>query len=387
VAPDMPARRKVLPIGAAVAVFVIVIVAVSSTGTGRRSATPAPRRQLTAPPTVVAQLAFPPSALTQITLPAESSGGGISPCCSRGQRLPGPRLYVDPGSHAADQVRQWNAEGRARNAQAIERIAVEPTAVWLTGAPQDATDIIHTITTRAAQSGAIPVFVVYDVPHRDCGNFSAGGAPSAEAYRQWIGEISLALANKVAIVIIEPDAVAQVVTGCISNEAAQERYALLHIAVDTLAAYSNVRVYLDAGNAGWVKDPHEIVQSLRRAGVADARGFSLNVANFFTTDESYSYGVEISKELDEQHFVIDTSRNGNGPVAQNDPVHWCNPPGRALGAVPTLNVGRPLVDAYLWVKQPGDSDGSCRAGAPAAGQWWADYALDLASGTNRISGS
>jgi endoglucanase len=36
------------------------------------------------------------------------------------------------------------------------------------------------------------------------------------------------------------------------------------------------------------------------------------------------------------------------------------------------------VDAYLWVKQPGDSDGQCRTGAPAAGAWWADYALALA---------
>ncbi|MCW2873942.1 glycoside hydrolase family 6 protein, partial [Actinacidiphila oryziradicis] len=35
------------------------------------------------------------------------------------------------------------------------------------------------------------------------------------------------------------------------------------------------------------------------------------------------------------------------------------------------------VDAYLWVKRPGESDGSCR-GAPPAGQWWSDYALRLA---------
>ena len=378
----MPVWRKVLSVGAAVAVLVAVIVVVSSTGSGTRSATPAPRRQLTAASTVVAR----PEA-------TDASVHALVDAVQRRYSIPQrwyvttPRLYVNPESDAADQVRQWDAEGRASDAQAIEKIAVEPTAVWLTGPPQDATDIIHTITARATQSGATPVFVVYDLPDRDCGNFSAGGAPSAQAYRQWIGEISVALANQAAIVIIEPDAVAQIVSGCISNKAAPERYALLRIAVDTLAAYSNVRVYLDAGNAGWVKDPRAIVQPLRRAGVADARGFSLNVANFFTTDESYRYGAEISKELDEQHFVIDTSRNGNGPVAQNDPVHWCNPPARALGASPTLNTGRQLVDAYLWVKQPGDSDGSCRAGAPPAGQWWADYALDLASGTTRTGAS
>ena len=378
----MDPSRKVLPVGVAVAVLVAVIVAAFSTGSGTRSATPAARRQLTAASTVVAR-----REATDASLPALVDAVQWRYSIPQRRSLKAPRLYVNPETHAADQVRQWLAAGRASDAQAIEKIAVEPTAVWLTGPPQDATDIIHTITARATQSGAIPVFVVYDLPDRDCGNFSAGGAPSAEAYRQWIGEVSVALANQPAIVIIEPDAVAQVVSGCISNEAAQERYALLRIAVDTLAAYSNVRVYLDAGNAGWVKDPRAIVQPLRRAGVADARGFSLNVANFFTTDESYGYGVEISKELDEQHFVIDTSRNGNGPVAQNDPVHWCNPPARALGATPSLNTGRQLVDAYLWVKQPGDSDGSCRAGAPPAGQWWADYALDLVRGTNRTGAS
>jgi len=72
--------------------------------------------------------------------------------------------------------------------------------------------------------------------------------------------------------------------------------------------------------------------------------------------------------------VIDTSRNGLGPTADNQ---WCNPAGRALGARPTTATGDPLVDAYLWIKSPGESDGACN-GAPAAGVWWADYALGLA---------
>ena len=33
--------------------------------------------------------------------------------------------------------------------------------------------------------------------------------------------------------------------------------------------------------------------------------------------------------------------------------------------------------ALLWIKQPGESDGTCNGG-PNAGQWWADYALGLA---------
>ena len=40
---------------------------------------------------------------------------------------------------------------------------------------------------------------------------------------------------------------------------------------------------------------------------------------------------------------------------------WCNPPGSGLGARPTVNTGNPLVDALLWVKIPGESDGPCDA--------------------------
>ena len=50
--------------------------------------------------------------------------------------------------------------------------------------------------------------------------------------------------------------------------------------------------------------------------------------------------------------------------------------GQALGHAPTTDTGHPLVDAFLWVKVPGQSDGTCNGG-PRAGAWWADYALEL----------
>ena len=254
----MAAWSKVRRVGTVAAAALVVVVGASSAGPDTRSEHRA-TRPVPAPSPARAGLAHDATAL---------------------------RLYVDPQNPAADQVRQWNADGREADARAIRKIAVQPTAVWLTGPPQDAAESVRSVTARAEQSGGIPVFVVYDLPDRDCGNFSAGGAASADAYRRWIGEISIALANQPAMVIIEPDAVAQIVTGCIAGEAAAQRYELLHVAVDTLAAYSNVHVYLDAGNAGWVKDPLVMVQALQRAGIADARGFALNVANFFTTDES-----------------------------------------------------------------------------------------------------
>jgi endoglucanase len=116
--------------------------------------------------------------------------------------------------------------------------------------------------------------------------------------------------------------------------------------------------------------------------VEQADGFALNVANFETTETSVTYGTQLSDALAGKHFVIDTSRNGAGPppadaadTKQGHPT-WCNPETARLGASPTSDTGVPRLDAMLWVKQPGDSDGECR-GAPPAGTWWPSYALQL----------
>jgi endoglucanase len=179
-------------------------------------------------------------------------------------------------------------------------------------------------------------------------------------------------------VVLEPDAVPHLVDGCTPSALHEERYALLTHAAKTLAALPGTRVYLDAGNSSWIADTSVLVAALRRAGVAHADGFALNVSNFHSTESNRAYGRRLSGALGGAHFVIDTSRNGNGPLrGAGRRESWCNPPGRALGAPPTTRTGDPLVDAYLWVKRPGDSDGECRGGPPA-GQWWPEYALALA---------
>jgi endoglucanase len=117
-----------------------------------------------------------------------------------------------------------------------------------------------------------------------------------------------------------------------------------------------------------------MAQRLRQAGIGRARGFSLNVSNFNATADETAYGHTVAAAVGGKPFVIDTSRNGLGRAPDSA---WCNPPGRALGQPPTSQTGDPLVDAYLWIKAPGESDGSCN-GAPAAGVWWPEYALGLA---------
>ncbi len=65
--------------------------------------------------------------------------------------------------------------------------------------------------------------------------------------------------------------------------------------------------------------------------------------------------------------VIDTSRNGNGPYTGPDAPQWCNPPGRARAA--PSHPWPAGIDAYLWIKDPGVSDGPCNGGPPRAQYW------------------
>ncbi|WP_285470966.1 glycoside hydrolase family 6 protein [Actinoplanes sp. NBRC 101535] len=289
-------------------------------------------------------------------------------------------FYVEPTGPAVDQVAQWEAAGRTADATAIRRIAAAPMAVWFADGNPGYADRARALVTAASTASTTPLLVAYHVPQRDCGGYSGGGASDAAAYRTWIAALADAVRGSGAIVVLEPDAITHVLEGCVTGTAVTERYALLAEAIRELKKDGSVRVYLDAGNPSWIKDVDRVVDGLQQAGVGDADGFSLNVANFETTEANIAYGDEISNRLGGKNYVIDTSRNGNGPaeVGSGD-GHWCNPPGRALGATPTTATGHDRVDAYLWIKRPGESDGACGDGAPEAGQWWPDYALGLAT--------
>jgi endoglucanase len=117
----------------------------------------------------------------------------------------------------------------------------------------------------------------------------------------------------------------------------------------------------------------EAVQRLLQAGVMAADGFALNVGNYQATEDCITYGQSISQKIGGKTFVLDTSRNGKGPGPRGD---WCNPKNRAIGISPTAPTGIKGLDAYLWLKEPGISDGSCNGG-PAAGQWSAALAIEL----------
>lgn len=293
--------------------------------------------------------------------------GGGTPGATQSP-LAGKRLYVDPASPAARQAAAWQ-RSRPADAARMRRIAEQPQAIWMGDWNRNIRAEMDALVSQAQAARAVGVFVAYNIPYRDCGLHSAGGARRGADYRRWAAGMADGVRRRQSVVIIEPDGLATM--DCLPARLKDERYVLLRDAVQRLKSQGAL-VYIDAGNANW-HQPAEMASRLRKAGVEMADGFALNVANFHATNVNVAYGERLSGMLGGKHFVIDTSRNGRGASVVRD---WCNARNQALGPVPTTNTGHRLVDAYLWVKTPGQSDGPCNGG-PRAGEWWAEYALEL----------
>lgn len=279
--------------------------------------------------------------------------------------------YADPNSKVAEAAAQATSSGDTDSDEVFTRLAGTPQGIWLTPEEYPAGSVgpfVAQAVAAADKAGQVPTFVLYGIPDRDCsGQHSAGGLP-AEQYGPWVGEIAAAAgAGGDVAAVVEPDGLSSLLE-CGDRG---QRVGLIADAAHRLAD-AGVTTYLDGGHSHWV-DPAELAPLLTDAGVADVRGFSTNVSNFQSDQDEQAYGEELSALLDGAHYVVDSGRNGFG--ASTD---WCNPPGRAFGTEPGVASGPEHLDAYVWVKPPGESDGEC-GGGPPAGQFWSDRALELAA--------
>jgi endoglucanase len=290
----------------------------------------------------------------------------------------GTSLYVAPNSDAAKQAYAW-AGARPRAAAEMEKLATEPVAEWYGGWLPDAGGLFRWRAKSAyAPTHTAAFIVVYNIPNRDCGSYSAGGASSPATYKAWIDELAGAIGSYPTIAVIEPDALPE--AACAAGQEA-ERLGLIAYATKALASLPHTAAYIDAGRSDWLP-ASETISLLRRAGIQYARGFALDTTGYASTGNEMRYGDQIGRALGGKHFIVNTSRNGNGALnarlASSVQELWCNTPGRAIGLRPTTATGDPLADAFEWILHPGYSDGLCQGG-PAAGTWWPSYALGLAS--------
>jgi len=196
----------------------------------------------------------------------------------------------------------------------------------------------------------------------------------------------------------------------------------VQFALNKLHAIPNVYTYVDAAHSGWLGwdsnfDPAVNIWATTvqgtTAGFASVDGFITDTANttpvaepFLTNPDLNINGQPVRSSnffqwnpfLDESHFgamlytklvakgfspnigiLIDTSRNGwggpNRPTAVSTSTdlntfvdqsridkrpsrgNWCNPSGAGMGIRPVASPAAHF-DAYVWIKPPGESDGS-----------------------------
>ncbi len=366
--------------------------------------------------------------LTLGTAVAASAGTGSGRALS-----PTTQFYVDNSNKAYDQALTYLRAHRFADAVTMANLASWPVGQWFNGgvsAAQVKADVAA-LMKKAKIKHQVPVIVAYNVPGRDCSQYSAGGASNTAEYEAWIDGVAAGIGSGQAVVILEPDGIALSPDNCGGTAEQQAaRNTEISYAVTKLAAKPRANVYVDAGHSSW-HAVGDIAARMLAAGLPQAQGFFLNVSNYRSDDELIRYGTMVSKcvwylqhtpgatgeacpnqwspaaDADGwyaanvpatatlTHFVVDTSRNGVGPWTPpagvyTDAQDWCNPPNRGLGVRPTAKTGVPLLDAYLWVKVPGESDGSCTRGTagpgdpeyggavdPAAGAWWPEQALTL----------
>ena len=209
--------------------------------------------------------------------------------------------------------------------------------------------------------------------------------------------------------IIEPDSLPNLITNLdnekCSNNATQAAYRTgIKYAVDRLKnACPKAIIYVDAAHGGWLgwEDNTEgFLNEIKSLGISHLiRGFAINVSNYqelgmmcpevgmclpssdkndhecckqdacglssefnpgFTTLNYVASFNNKSQEIISDfdfHYVIDTGRSGV-PDARDSCSSWCNVRNAGFGVMPTTDTAdKSLVDAYLWIKPPGESDG------------------------------
>ncbi|CAI4212844.1 unnamed protein product [Parascedosporium putredinis] len=317
----------------------------------------------------------------------------------------------------------------AAKASAVAKV---PSFMWLD--TQSKVPLMETTLAdirKANQAGGnnAGIFVVYDLPDRDCaaaasnGEFAIadGGVAKYKAYIDSIRANLVKYSEIRNILVIEPDSLANMVTNMNVAKCANAASTYKDLTVYALKQLNlpNVAMYLDAGHAGWLGWPANIGPSadlfaeiFKNAGSPKAvRGLVTNVSNYngWSLSSAPSY-TSPNPNYDEKHFIeafrplleakgfpaqflVDTGRNGRQPTLQTEWGNWCNVKGSGFGIRPTTSTGSSLVDAFVWVKPGGESDGtsntsavrydyhcgldSAHKPAPEAGNWFQEYFVAL----------
>src|SRR5215472_5549080 len=210
------------------------------------------------------------------------------------------RFFVpDPNPGAKQQIRQLRRQHDGADAELLRDMVTTPQAVWFTkGTPEQVRDGVRDTMESARDQEAVPVLLAYDVPGRDCAQFSAGGALDMASYLAWIDGFASGIGRGKAVVILEPDSLGLLPSSCGGPKPGfpftdADRLAELNGAVARLEQQPNVSVYLDGTHSAWL-GVGDAASRLVRGGVMQAQGFYVNVSNYQLTPNLVQYATWIS---------------------------------------------------------------------------------------------
>ena len=324
--------------------------------------------------------------LTLLMGPAAALGGQAG---REANPFAGAAFFVDPDYAARVEA---TARRHSDEADAIRKVASQPTALWLDSIAKVAkvSGWLDEAKKQQIANGrpTALMLVLYDLPNRDCAANSSEGELRVEKngearYRNEFIDPLAALfqshADQPIVVILEPDSLANLATnmGLPSCVAARSVYRDATVYALKKFALPNVSVYLDAGHAGWLgwDDNREKIAKVYKKVLVEAggtqtiRGFVTNVSNYThlrnrdgavlePTDpcpNELTYVKMLGETLSmygikDKGFLIDTSRNGKGGI-RTKWGNWCNIKGAGLGERPRVQP-EPGVDAFVWIKPP-----------------------------------
>ncbi|USP78604.1 glycoside hydrolase family 6 protein [Curvularia clavata] len=278
------------------------------------------------------------------------------------------------------------------------KIANVGTFLWI-----DTRDKIKVIeeNIKDVPCNQIAGLVIYDLPGRDCAAKASNGELAVgeiNVYKtQYIDPIVAIIKkypNVAFALVIEPDSLPNLVTNinlqtCQASASGYREgvaYALKQLNLP------NVAMYIDAGHGGWLgwdanlkPGAQELASAYKNAGSPKAvRGVATNVSGWNSFDQSpgefaNSSDGQYNKAQNEKKYVelfspqltaagmpgqaiVDTGRNGVTGL-RKEWGDWCNVNGAGFGVRPTASTGDSLVDAFVWVKPGGESDGTSDSSA------------------------
>ncbi|TBU35662.1 cellobiohydrolaseII [Dichomitus squalens] len=380
----------------------------------------------------------PSSTVSSTTRPTSTSSGGSAPSTTpaAGNPFVGYTPYLSPYYAAEVQAAAANITDATLAAKAAS-VANIPTFTWL-----DQVAKVPDLGTYLADASSIQnstgqkqlvQIVVYDLPDRDCAAKASNGEFSIadngeQNYYDYIDQIVAQIKQYPdvrVVAVIEPDSLANLVTNLNVQKCANAESTYKACVTYALQQLSSVGVYqyMDAGHAGWLGWPANIqpaatlfTQMYQSANSSPfVRGLATNVANYNAlTAASPDPITQGNPNYDESHyinalapmlasagfpaqFIVDQGRAGQQNLRQQW-GDWCNIKGAGFGTRPTTDTGNSYIDAIVFVKPGGESDGTSNSSsprydstcslsdatqpAPEAGTWFQTYFETLVSQAN-----